>query len=241
MLPFQSHYEFQSSWLSYRDGDHFKRSMSTAGCSIVGNAADSSKDEKKSTEASRSHKEAERRRRQRINSHLSTLRTLLPNTTKTDKASLLAEVVSHVKELRRRATEVAHRSADQCDGDGGKVPWAFPSEEDEATLCYCDNENRLMRATVCCDERSGLNRDLIQAIRSVHARVVRAEMMTLGGRTKNVVVLEWSDGGDGGGREEAFVGLRRALKAVVENQAQNLSGHKRARACCPIEDPFYMC
>lgn len=145
-----------------------------------------------------------------------------------------------MKELRRRATEVARRSTDQCGGDGDAVPWPFPSEEDEATLCYCDNENRVMRATVCCDERSGLNRDLMQAIRSVRARVVRAETMTLGGRTKNVVVLEWSGGG-GGGREEEFVGLRRALKAVVENQAQSLSGNKRARACCPMDDPFFMC
>lgn len=60
------------------------------------------------------------------------------------------------------------------------MSWPFPSEEDEATLCYCDSENRIMRATVCCDERSGLNRDLMQAIRSVHVRVVRAETMTLG-------------------------------------------------------------
>lgn len=160
-------------------------------------------------------------------------------------------MVSHVKELRRRAAEVARRStADQCGGGGIRsetepAPWPFPSEEDEATLCYCDNENRVMRATVCCDERSGLNRDLMQAIRSVQARAVRAETMTVGGRTKNVVVLEWcgGDGGGGGSREEEFVGLRRALKAVVENQAQNLSSNKRARswASCPEEDRFFMC
>ncbi|KAA0065089.1 hypothetical protein IC582_006360 [Cucumis melo] len=238
MLPFQTHYGFQSSWLSYHNVDHLKPSMSTAGCSIVDNAADSPKDEKKSTEASRSHKEAERRRRQRINSHLATFRTLLPNTTKTDKASLLAEVVSQVKELRRRATEVARRSTEQS-GGGEMVSWPFPSEEDEATLCYCDNENKVMRATVCCDERSSLNRDMMQAIRSVQVRVVRAETMTLGGRTKNVVVMEWSGGGRE--REEEFMGLRRALKAVVENRAQSVLGNKRARACCPMEDTILMC
>lgn len=143
-----------------------------------------------------------------------------------------------MKELRRRATEVARRSTEQS-GGGEMVSWPFPSEEDEATLCYCDNENKVMRATVCCDERSSLNRDMMQAIRSVQVRVVRAETMTLGGRTKNVVVMEWSGGGRE--REEEFMGLRRALKAVVENRAQSVLGNKRARACCPMEDTILMC
>ncbi|KAG9136875.1 hypothetical protein Leryth_020604 [Lithospermum erythrorhizon] len=53
----------------------------------------------KALAASKSHSEAERRRRERINNHLNKLRSILPSTTKTDKASLLAEVIQHVKRV----------------------------------------------------------------------------------------------------------------------------------------------
>ncbi|CAD5167687.1 unnamed protein product [Musa acuminata subsp. malaccensis] len=59
------------------------------------------------TRAVRSHSEAERRRRQRINGHLATLRSLLPAATRLDKAALLGEVVRQVRELRVRVEEVA--------------------------------------------------------------------------------------------------------------------------------------
>ncbi|KAJ0703643.1 putative transcription factor bHLH family [Helianthus annuus] len=56
--------------------------------------------EVKAAAASNRHSEAERRRRKRINGHLATLRSILPDTVKADKASLLAEVVRRVKELK---------------------------------------------------------------------------------------------------------------------------------------------
>ncbi|KAF3447238.1 hypothetical protein FNV43_RR12418 [Rhamnella rubrinervis] len=195
----------------------------------------------RSVEACNSHKEAERRRRQRINAHLSTLRTLLPNTTKTDKASLLAEVVSHVKELRKQAADVALRNRDLMFGGTTTTitapgmeteAWPFPSESDELRLSYCfdESEARFVKATLCCEDRPGLNGDLMRAIRSVRGRAVRAETTTVGGRTKNVVFMEWAGRGDDDVRT-----LKRALKAVVENRAsgygldQMVSGSKRVR------------
>lgn len=194
--------------------------------------ADSIMNSAAASEASKSHKEAERRRRQRINSHLSTLRTLLPSTARvscttflsnlmqhlffhisiiwwqTDKASLLAEVVQHVKELKTRVDELARQ-------DGGSS--ALPGELDEASLSFCEGgEAKLLKVTLCCEDRPGLNRDLIQAIRSVRVRVVKAEMVTVGGRTKSVVVMKWTGGG--GGEEDVKV-LKGALLAVVENRA----------------------
>ncbi|XP_034675965.1 transcription factor bHLH30-like [Vitis riparia] len=213
MLPFQSYYEpVQRMKLKLEDGD--------SGTKVEG----------KSTAACNSHSEAERRRRQRINAHLSTLRTLLPNTTKTDKASLLAEVVRHVTELRKRAADVAEQNGDGCCSGGGSESWTFPGETDEVTLGYYEGDERLIKATLCCEDRPSLNRDLTQAIGSVRARVVRAEMATVGGRTKSVVVMQW-----GGGGEAELGNLRRALKAVVENRASGFGStgvfplHKRPR------------
>lgn len=161
-----------------------------------------------------------------------------------DKASLLAEVVQHVKRLRKQADDVAHGDS-SCSGEQSSVdsePWPFPGESDEATLSYCDGcdegEPKRMRVTLCCEDRPGLNRDLTQAIGSVRAKAVRAKMMTIGGRTKSVVVIQWPDdgGGDAKKEDEEVRALERALKAVIENRALVGSGmgrvivaHKRAR------------
>ncbi|RDX93955.1 Transcription factor bHLH30, partial [Mucuna pruriens] len=241
MLPFRRFYGFES-WLDH-ESDHVTSSFIKKAVEFDGAR---SKSERKSTEACKSHREAERRRRQRINAHLSTLRSLLPNAAKSDKASLLGEVVEHVKRLRKEADDVAcGESSSSCSAEPGSVrseAWPFPGECDEATVSYCDGDDgepRRVKATVCCEDRAGLNRDMAQAIRSVRAKPVRAEMMTVGGRTKSVVVIEWpaKDGGEAKEVEGEEVGaLERALKAVVENRAlvgygmgPVVLGQKRAR------------
>ncbi|XP_027368407.1 transcription factor bHLH30-like [Abrus precatorius] len=240
MLPFRKFYGFES-WLDSDVPTSFIKNAVQLDCGR-------SKTERKSTEACKSHREAERRRRQRINAHLSTLRSLLPNAAKSDKASLLAEVVQHVKWLKKQADDVAcGDSASSSSGQPGSVrpePRPFPGECDEATLSYWDGDDgeaRRMKVTLCCEDRPGLNRDLSRAIGSVRAKAVRAEMMTVGGRSKSVVVIEWPEA-DGEGREEVEEGevraLERALKAVIENRAfvgfgmgPVVLGQKRGRDC----------
>jgi len=149
---------------------------------------------------------------------------------------LLAEVVEHVKRLRKQADDVA------C-GDGGEPgavrseAWPLPGECDEATVSWCEGEARRVKATVCCEDRAGLNRDVTRAIRSVRAKPVRAEMMTVGGRMKSVVVVEWGEE-EVEGKEVGA--LERALKAVVENRAlvgfgmgPVVLGQKRGRDSSP--------
>ncbi|KAH9772004.1 transcription factor bHLH30 [Citrus sinensis] len=86
----------------------------------------------KALAASKSHSEAERRRRERINNHLAKLRSLLPSTTKTDKASLLAEVIQHVKELKRQTSLIAETSP-------------VPTEMDELTVDASDEDALRLR------------------------------------------------------------------------------------------------
>ncbi|THU47276.1 hypothetical protein C4D60_Mb09t13790 [Musa balbisiana] len=172
------------------------------------------------TRAVRSHSEAERRRRQRINGHLATLRSLLPAATRLDKAALLGEVVRQVRELRVRVEEVAV----MVPGEGDEV--GVEEEEEEGGG---GGRGRVVRAWVCCADRPGLMGELSRAVRSVRARAVRAEMVTVGGRTRSLLELEVSEAAE---RGEGRSALQAALWAVLLTNrtapAENYS--KRARA-----------
>ncbi|XP_064939037.1 transcription factor bHLH30-like isoform X2 [Musa acuminata AAA Group] len=201
------------------------------------------------TRAVRSHSEAERRRRQRINGHLATLRSLLPAATRVscmcafvhastcfmesrfdcwlwnawvqlDKAALLGEVVRQVRELRVRVEEVAV----MVPGEGDEVG----VEEEEEGGGGGGGRGRVVRAWVCCADRPGLMGELSRAVRSVRARAVRAEMVTVGGRTRSLLELEVSEAAE---RGEGRSALQAALWAVLLTNrtapAENYS--KRAR------------
>lgn len=89
-----------------------------------------------------------------------------------DKATLLGEVVRHVRELK---------------GLVGDVARDVPGEGDEFGV---DDSEGSVRAWLCCADRPGLMSELSRAIGSVRARAVRAEIATIGGRTRSVVELE---------------------------------------------------
>ncbi|XP_071716997.1 transcription factor bHLH30-like [Rutidosis leptorrhynchoides] len=132
----------------------------------------------KAIAASKSHSEAEKRRRERINNHLTKLRSLLPNTTKTDKASLLAEVIQHVKELKRQTSIISEKSL-------------VPTEIDELTINdTSDEQGRIViKASLCCEDRSNLLPDLIKTLKMLRLKTLKAEITTLGRRVKNVLFV----------------------------------------------------
>ncbi|XP_077240010.1 transcription factor bHLH30-like [Tasmannia lanceolata] len=164
----------------------------------------------KALAASKSHSEAERRRRERINTHLAKLRSLLPSTTKTDKASLLAEVIQHVKDLKRQTLEIA---------EVGPVP----TEVDELTLETYDEDGKfLIKASLCCEDRSDLLPDLIKTLKALRLRALKAEITTLAGRVKNVLLIteeEESKNND----PHSINSIQDALRAVMERTSDDSS------------------
>ncbi|KAF8657676.1 hypothetical protein HU200_059831 [Digitaria exilis] len=206
--------------------------------------------EAKALAASRSHSEAERRRRQRINGHLARLRSLLPNTTKTDKASLLAEVLDHVKELKRQTSTMmvaakasaAAAAGDDDDEEGSPAGPAqlLPSEADELAVdAAADRSGRLVvRASLCCEDRPDLIPDIVRALAALRMRARRAEIATLGGRVRSVLLITAADedgaGGDlddeddagcrpsarlrGGGHERAGIPSHRRHECIASVQ-----------------------
>ncbi|XWS69818.1 hypothetical protein CRYUN_Cryun04dG0211000 [Craigia yunnanensis] len=165
----------------------------------------------KALAASKSHSEAERRRRERINNHLAKLRSLLPSTTKTDKASLLAEVIQHVKELKRQTSLIAEMSP-------------VPTEIDELTVDTSDEDGKfVIKASLCCEDRSDLLPDLIKTLKALRLKTLKAEITTLGGRVKNVLFITGEEDSSSSGDQQqqqqqqySISSIQEALKAVME-------------------------
>jgi hypothetical protein len=135
-----------------------------------------------------------------------------------DKAALLGEVVRHVRELRGEADAAAAGAAVAVPGEGDEV-----GVEEGQQRCFCHHGGgereraaaasaRRVRAWVCCADRPGLMSELGRAVRSVSARAVRAEIATVGGRTRSV--LELDVGGQHNG-DDAGTSSRPALQAAL--------------------------
>ncbi|XP_077251140.1 transcription factor bHLH30-like [Tasmannia lanceolata] len=160
--------------------------------------------------ALKNHSEAERRRRERINAHLAALRSLVPSTDKMDKAALLAEVISQVKELKRHATEISKGHTIPSDVDEVRV---------ESNVEGLNKECFHIKASLCCEDRPELLADLQQALQALQLKLVRAEISTLGGRVKNVFVMT-CEGNTNDIEHRTFAGsVHQALKAVLDRVA----------------------
>jgi hypothetical protein len=153
---------------------------------------------------------------------------------------LLGEVVRHVRELRAKASDAtAGVGLGVIPGEGDEVG---AEEEDDYWRRHgrhfgADAEDslpprRVVRAWVCCDDRPGLMSELGRAVRSVSARAVRAEIATIGGRTRSVLELDVGGQHDGEGTSTSSrPALQAALRAVLLSREEMLGAecYKRQR------------
>ncbi|KAL0453228.1 UNVERIFIED_CONTAM: Transcription factor [Sesamum latifolium] len=181
---------------------------------------DHHKSEGRALAASENHKEAERRRRQRINAHLHKLRALLLCNSKTDKASLLGKVVERVRELKQQTSEIMQ--LDQTT--------LIPSESDEIAVMQkhdsMNGKSVVIRASVCCEDRVDLIPELIEILKPLDLRPLRAEIATLGGRIKNVIHVL---GGENQTADETALCLKDALETMVSRSCVAGERSKRRR------------
>ncbi|KAG9453524.1 hypothetical protein H6P81_006428 [Aristolochia fimbriata] len=150
--------------------------------------------------SSQSHSQAEKRRRARINGHLSTLRRLIPSANQLDKASLLAKVIDHVKDLKRKTSEI-----NKCS--------IIPTEMNEVTVELNYQGFPTLTVSLCCDDRPDLFTDLIGVLQGLRLRTVRADMSTVEGRVRNVFILRTIAGEDGA--SSCLSSLRDSLEALL--------------------------
>nr|QDF82474.1 transcription factor bHLH96-like isoform X3 [Cymbidium goeringii] len=168
--------------------------------------------------ALRIHSLAEKRRRERINAHLATLRRMTPNSSKMDKASLLARVIEQVRDLNRNAANINKISA-------------IPSEMNQVTV-ECDNgslirspafsshaaENIRIKATVCCNDRADLLSDLTKAFRILRLTAIRAELTSVGGRAQNVFTLCRKEGNGNVCLSSLMESVRNVLTKIASSE-----------------------
>ncbi|KAJ8769420.1 hypothetical protein K2173_002910 [Erythroxylum novogranatense] len=166
---------------------------------------------------SNSHSLAEKRRRDRINTQLGILRKLIPKSDKMDKAALLASVVDCVKDLKHKAMEVSRSSTVPTEIDEVTVD-CVTCQESSASYVNKDKNSGLIRASVCCDDRPELFSEIIRTLKSLGLAVVRADIASVGGRVKSILLLCTNNGSK---EDVSLVTVKQSLKVVLARIASS--------------------
>lgn len=146
----------------------------------------------------------------------------------TDKATLLAKVVQRVNELKQQTLDISKETV--------------PSETDEISVLNfedCSNEDGriIFKVSFCCEDRPDLMKDLVETLRSLRMETVYAYMTTIGGRTRNDLVVV-------GNKEqhsvESVTLLQNALKSLLERSNQSVmmghgGGEERSKRRRPVD------
>lgn len=138
-----------------------------------------------------------------------------------DKAALLGSVIDHVKDLKRKAMDISRVITVPTEID--EVSIDYNHVEDE--ICtnkmnkFKDNNNIVIKASVCCDDRPELFTELIQVLKGLRLTAVKADIASVGGRIKSILVLCSKDS-----EENVCINtLKQSLKSAVSKIASSSS------------------
>ncbi|KAJ1401183.1 Myc-type, basic helix-loop-helix [Sesbania bispinosa] len=176
--------------------------------------------ENRAASASNSHSQAEKRRRDRINAQLATLRKLIPKSDKMDKAALLGSVVDHVKDLKRKALDVSKVNTVPTEIDEVTIDYHSAQDESNYNSRNIVKENVIIKASVCCDDRPELFPEIIQVLKGLRLTAVKADITSVGGRIKSILVLCSKNSEEGGA--VCLSTVKQSLKSAV-NKIASLS------------------
>lgn len=121
-------------------------------------------------------------------------------------------MIQHVKELKRQTSVIAETSP-------------VPTEADELTVVDEADEdgNSVIKASLCCEDRSDLFPELIKTLKALRLRTLKAEITTLGGRVKNVLFITGEETDSSSSEDHSqqqqqccISSIQEALKAVME-------------------------
>lgn len=149
-----------------------------------------------------------------------------------DKATLLGEVISQVKQLKKNATEASKGYLIPMETDEVKVE-PYNVEERNGCMSYI--------ATICCDFQPEILSDLRKTLDALQLQLVKAEMSTLENRMKNVFIFTCCKG-DSINNVKACQSIanvvHKALGSVLEKASNSLEfslgssyPNKRRRMC----------
>lgn len=142
-----------------------------------------------------------------------------------DKATLLAEVINQVKQLKKTAGQLSDSyfvpldhdevGVERIDGNGG--------EEEEGITSF--------KAFICCEYRPGLLSDIRQAFDKLKVNLVRSEMSTLEDRVKNVFFFTTGENG----AETESSSVLRVMNSVHQALSSIMEKEKSASAAAATE------
>ncbi|MED6170438.1 hypothetical protein PIB30_030862 [Stylosanthes scabra] len=173
--------------------------------------------EDRAASASKSHSQAEKRRRDRINAQLATLRKLIPKSDKMDKAALLGSVVDQVKDLKRKAMDVSKSITVPSETDEVTIECDHPDQDDQSYAKVKILKHNIV-ISVCCDDRPELFSELIQVLKGLRLTAVKADIASVGGRIKSILVLCSKENEEGG---VCLSTLKQSLKSAVNKIASS--------------------